>query len=339
MFDFNGQSAQARGLSSLRLFAFLALFTALTPHASFAQDDVRTRLNRLENDIDTLNRAVYKGGTAGAASGNGSQLQADMQVRLGRMESDLTRLTGKLEEQQYQIQQLKEQQDQAIARLEQQLAETRAGSPIAGPSVAGPSEANPMPGADDGNPPQPAAAASSSASSSGFAGGLAGEERPVPRGPDEASSDTGTIQPLGTLTKQGADGDLQPTAGSPETAYDSALAKLRAQDYAGAESAFKSFLAANPDHKLAPNARYWLGESYYARNQFDASARSFAETYKKYPKSQKAPDALFKLGMSLSGKGEKESACLTFGQLRKQFPASAQLIALADTESRRLACK
>ena len=71
--------------------------------------------------------------------------------------------------------------------------------------------------------------------------------------------------------------------------YHDAFKKLQDGDYAGAERGFKAFLQSNPKHVLAGNAQYWLGETYYARRDYQNAMTAFAEGYKVYKASPKGP--------------------------------------------------
>jgi tol-pal system protein YbgF len=139
-----------------------------------------------------------------------------------------------------------------------------------------------------------------------------------------------------------ADNAAPPAAGgeNAQALYDDGFAKLRAADYANAEQSFKKFLGGHPQHALAGNAAYWLGETYYVRGQFKEAAVTFADAYQKYPKNSKAPDNLLKLAMALSSLGSKEDACLTLGELKTKYPNAAPTIRTrADAERKKLACK
>ena len=125
----------------------------------------------------------------------------------------------------------------------------------------------------------------------------------------------------------------------PDESYDHAYTMLRERRYDEAEKAFKDFLDRYPGHNLAANAKYWLGETYYVRGDFEHAARVFAEGYQQYPKGPKGPDNLLKLGMSLAGLGKKNDACLTYSQLKKEYPSGSQPILLrAAQEKDRLGC-
>lgn len=122
--------------------------------------------------------------------------------------------------------------------------------------------------------------------------------------------------------------------------YDQAFALLRGADYDGAENAFKGFISKNPKNKLVDNAKYWLGETYYARNQFDAAAVAFADAYQSAPKGSKAPDSLLKLGLALSGLKKTEDACTTLGEVTKRYPtASTSVKNRSEQEMKKLRCK
>ncbi len=94
-----------------------------------------------------------------------------------------------------------------------------------------------------------------------------------------------------------------------------------------------------PEHRLASNATYWLGETYYVRNQYDDAARVFAQSYQKYPGGSKTPDSLLKLALSLSGLGKKQEACIALAQLKTEFPGgSSAVLQRADKEMTDLGC-
>jgi tol-pal system protein YbgF len=58
---------------------------------------------------------------------------------------------------------------------------------------------------------------------------------------------------------------------------------------------FQDFLQTYPDSKLAPNAWYWLGESYYITQNYPLALKSFQILNQQFAESSKAPDALLKI--------------------------------------------
>jgi tol-pal system protein YbgF len=107
--------------------------------------------------------------------------------------------------------------------------------------------------------------------------------------------------------------------------YNDAFKKLQDGDYAGAERGFKAFLQGNPRHTLAGNAQYWLGETYYARRDYQNAMTAFAEGYKVYKASPKGPDNLLKLGVTLAVLGRKPDACAVFAKFNQDYPRATDL--------------
>jgi tol-pal system protein YbgF len=114
------------------------------------------------------------------------------------------------------------------------------------------------------------------------------------------------------------------TAGADQM-YNDAFKKLQDGDYAGAERGFKAFLQTNPKHTLAGNAQYWLGETYYARRDYQNAMTAFAEGYKVYKASPKGPDNLLKLGVTLAVLGRKPDACAVFAKFSQDYPRATDL--------------
>lgn len=106
----------------------------------------------------------------------------------------------------------------------------------------------------------------------------------------------------------------------PKALYDEAFAAIKKQDYKAAEKQLEAFLELYPKNELAGNAQYWLGESFFARGQFEKAAIAFAEGFQKYRDSQKAPDNLFKLGLTMARLNKKEEACIAFKNFSKEYP-------------------
>ena len=72
---------------------------------------------------------------------------------------------------------------------------------------------------------------------------------------------------------------------TPKEQYDDAYKLLREGNHIAAEKAFLKFIENNPKHDLAGNANYWLGETYYARGQYEQAAPIFAEGFTTYKKN------------------------------------------------------
>ncbi len=93
---------------------------------------------------------------------------------------------------------------------------------------------------------------------------------------------------------------VSPPSAGESADYQAAYALLIKQgDAVGAVRLFQAFLQTYPDSALAPNAWYWLGESYYITRNFGLALQSFEVIGQRFSGSSKAPDALLKSGYCL----------------------------------------
>jgi len=291
------------------VLCFCCMVTAVAaPQVNAQSNDILNRINRLENEIDTLNRAVYRGEkpdqmpTPMSAPSQGQNIE----VRLQQMEKELRELTGRVEEQSFSLDQLErqlERQTPPPSAQGQQSMNTMQTPPTAGrgPVV----EPSPVTGATQ--PPQPLGA--------------------------QAQSETSA--------ENGAEGTPENTLvdGAATEAYEQAFSYIKEGDFGQAEQAFKTFLETYPDNPLAANATYWLGETYYVRERYAEAARVFAEAYQKYPDGSKSADNLLKLGMSLASLDKKEDACVALQQIEIEYPdGPGPILRRAEMEMNNLGC-
>lgn len=125
---------------------------------------------------------------------------------------------------------------------------------------------------------------------------------------------------------------------TPESLYERSNESLLRRQFGDAETGFRNFLSKYPDHSLAGSAQYWLGETYYAQNDYRQAAQAFLKGYQQYPKSRRAADSLLKLGISLNKLGQTQQACAAFGQVSSEYPKAVEARKRAQAESTRAGC-
>ena len=220
-------------------------------------------------------------------------LAARLSLRINQLEAEIRRLTGQNEEMAHQLRQLQARLDKVTSDQELRLRalESRSGTPPpaaegagAAPRAAPTPPAAAVPGAERGarvlgSVRQPATS------------GIAPAQPPVPAPANE----------------------------TPEQLYDRAYGLLEQRDYPGAERVLRRFIEANPKHALTPNAYYWLGRSYFVRNDFENATFAFAEGWQKFPRSDKAPANLLDLGRSQILLGKTREACIIFSRLTQTY--------------------
>lgn len=135
-----------------------------------------------------------------------------------------------------------------------------------------------------------------------------------------AASGAPAEKPAKSAPVQGSSEKVASPTGQPD--YDAALAIYEARRFKQAEERFAAFLATHPGHKLAPNATYWLGESYYASGQFTTAIVTFKEVAAQFPKHPKAAAALLKIGFAYAQMKDMENARFYWNILLEDFPGT-----------------
>jgi tol-pal system protein YbgF len=106
----------------------------------------------------------------------------------------------------------------------------------------------------------------------------------------------------------------------PRMEYDLALVSFKNGQFDQAEKGFRSYLEKHPKDRSAPDAVYYLGESYWRLGKTREAAQQYLKISTDYAKSPHAPDALLKLGLSLDKLGSRDQACASFQQVARKYP-------------------
>lgn len=116
-------------------------------------------------------------------------------------------------------------------------------------------------------------------------------------------------------------GKLEQGAGE-RTAYDAAFDALKNGQYAESARLFQSFLGHYPGGAYAPNALYWLGESYYVTQNYQLALDQFEALLQRYPTHDKAPGAMLKVGLSQQGLKQEDAAERTLTEVTNRYPGT-----------------
>ena len=125
----------------------------------------------------------------------------------------------------------------------------------------------------------------------------------------------------------------------PRDQFNAALQAFQGGQYQQAEDGFKAFMAANPGHRLTPDAAFYIGETYFQRSRPREAAEQYLKVTADYPKSSRAPESMVRLGQTLVALGNKDQACATFAEISKRYPtAAASVKRLAEREMAKNHC-
>lgn len=111
-------------------------------------------------------------------------------------------------------------------------------------------------------------------------------------------------------------------ASGPEAMYSAALATFRAREHGQAVLEFLDFLARYPQHPLAANAQYWIGEAYYVQRDYRQALVEFQRVLEHPNVNGKWADALLKIGMCYDLLLETTQARRAWQRLVAEFPSS-----------------
>ena len=307
---------------------------------------------------------------AGLLSPAMAQSASEMAVRMQMLEEQVRQLTGKVQELDFELNQLRSQaapgavpqQSGAVEPMtppaasvagqpepsqQKRLAAASAGTPIPDSNDIEVIEQQPLGGAAAPAAPQlgeadPAApgvqvlGSLDNAAAQPNDGGFQGKVLVPPS--QQEPGDEVMMQPQPDSTIENVALAPEAIGETPESLYERSNESLLRRQFGDAEAGFSNFLQKYPEHSLAGSAQYWLGETFYAQGDFKRAAANFLQGYKKYPKSRRAPDSLLKLGISLNRLGQAEQACAAYSAVSAEYPKAVDARRRAQAEAKRAGC-
>lgn len=268
---------------------------ALVPMGAQAQRQAPSpeqRIERLEKQVQQVQRQVFPKGrpadTAGfsddPAATQSSVINLDQRLdALEKQVSDLVRQSeengNRLRNLEAGIGQLKSDQDQRIAAIEQRLSEAAAQPPVQAPAPTAVS------------PPAPSKAKPPAAKPAGKAAAAASSPSP-----STVDSTTPAVDPA-------------------EEAYTAGFRLWEAGQYDQAIDALKAFTAAYPKHRRASYANNLIGRALLDKGDARAAATALLANYRTNPGGERAQDSLYYLGQALMKLGQPGQACKAYAEL------------------------
>lgn len=117
---------------------------------------------------------------------------------------------------------------------------------------------------------------------------------------------------------------VRQTERSDKAEYERILNIFKAGNLEEARRGFSTFLTEYPNSDLAPNARYWLGESHYGKKDYKQAIDSYDRVEIDYPQSEKVPAAILKKGYAYLALKDKKRASSAFRQVVTLYPKSPE---------------
>ncbi|WP_259783254.1 tol-pal system protein YbgF [Aestuariispira ectoiniformans] len=317
---------------------------AVSP-AAFAQDNnqqLQHQIQLLRRELTDIQKVVFKGVAPAsvapsATSATGGDVPASiagrLQVKMQELDEQLRDLNGRYEEMDNRIRRVETRLDKLVEDIDFRLRALEDGGVAAG-------------NAGQQQQTTPQVSSNTSTAATGGDGtettiissqGAQGPAAPHTLG-TLSQSDLQAVQP-GTQTAS-ANPTPAAVANTPKGQYDQAMSLLHQHDFDGAEKALRGFLDQYPEDKLVGNAKYWLGETYYARQKYAEAARVFSDAYMKDKQGTKATHSLLKLAMSLEQIGQTDASCVAYQELiSKHGDAEPRILDRARSARKKLKCQ
>ena len=299
---------------------------------SFADNhNINEVLEPLQNDIKTLEKAVYSGSmqldndNLNLSSNNNSEdVLTRHLLKLSELENQFQQLTNKFEEINFKLDKLSNRMSKVQADNQIRFQDLETVLTLDG------SEKKITKKLDSGDEVLPGSSQPQELGSISY----------KDTATTETSQQTQSVDTTATIVTETfqAEEKILPNE-APDKQYEFATSFLKVGDYSTAERAFREFVQTNPEHNLAGNAQYWYAETFRIRQLYTDAASAYLEGYQKYPKGEKAPINLLKLGVSMVQIGEKDQGCKMINGVEKQYPkANQSVIQKAKYESQKFEC-
>jgi tol-pal system protein YbgF len=115
----------------------------------------------------------------------------------------------------------------------------------------------------------------------------------------------------------------RPPAGpGPTQLYEQGTAQLRRGSTGAARDAFSELLTRFPQSDLAPEAQYYLAETFAAERKVAEADSTYRLVATRWPNAPRTASALYKLGLSLDRQGKRTEARAALEDVVKRFPRS-----------------
>lgn len=122
----------------------------------------------------------------------------------------------------------------------------------------------------------------------------------------------------------------QPAGPGPATLYKLAFDQMSRGSHATARSGFQELLTQYPNSDLAPDAQYYIGETFNAEGNTTAADSVFQLVVETYPRAPRAASALYKHGLFLQKAKRDREARQVFQSVIDKYPRSDEAALARD---------
>ena len=112
---------------------------------------------------------------------------------------------------------------------------------------------------------------------------------------------------------------------NPAAEYEAALKLIQKDsEFTHGRKGLQAFLKKHPEHELAVNASYWIGEAYYGEKKYENAILQFQEILQSSPQHNKAASAQLKQALAFRALGDNETAKVLLKKVVKKYAGTPE---------------
>ena len=127
-----------------------------------------------------------------------------------------------------------------------------------------------------------------------------------------------------------AAGGAVEVTGDPRELYQAALQQFRRGSFGTARDGLEEFLSRHPDHQLAPDAQFYVAETYAEEGEQRPALDAYGRVVELFPDSRRAASALYKSGLIEVERGNVGDARVFFRRVVNGYPDSDEAALARD---------
>ncbi len=220
---------------------------------------------------------------------------ADLVLQIQQLQTQIAQMQGTIEEQNFQINEMKERQKVLYVDIDSRLAE------IEKKALNVSSNNNEL-------------VVDSAIADSGTETQSVTLAEPVVRTSVDAQLSTNS------LNQSSLNAENDNTDPAIEQMYQNAFSQLKAGRFNESARLFEDFIQQHPNHDLTDNSYYWLGESYYVTRNYPLALSAFQSLEQRFPLSSKLADSLLKIGYTYHELEDYQQAQQALNKVVSSFP-------------------
>ncbi|MGX5200976.1 tol-pal system protein YbgF [Aliikangiella sp. IMCC44632] len=149
----------------------------------------------------------------------------------------------------------------------------------------------------------------------------------LPQGQVAVAANNTNSTPSNTNTSTANSVETPKVSGGERSEFEAAFGLVRNRQYAEAIKQFESFLVKYPAGAYSDNARFWIGQVYFAQSNLAAAEQQFNTLVATFPDSSKVPNALLKLAEIKVKQEQWSEAKRIYNEVVTQYSGASQQLA------------